>query len=512
MWGLAVKTKLHCEVAIIGAGFGGCLLGIILRKLGYEVVVVDRIRHPRFAIGESSTPIANLIWQQLCDRYDLPRLRPLGEYGSWKRSYPEIPVGLKRGFSYFHHTLGEEFQPSNEHTNELLVAASGAAEDADTHWVRADFDAFVAQEAVRSGVVLREGVSLTQCERTPDLWRIFGECSGEALSIDAHFVVDASGDGKFLAKQLGLRDHVDEMGTQSRGIWAHFEGMPRWGELFPEPTDYPFPCDAAALHHLFEGGWMWQLRFDHGVVSAGFALDPRQFPMPGDRSAAEEWDALMRRLPSVAWQFSKATICSPGGDLKRSGRMQRWIRPAAGPDWALLPTAAGFLDPLHSSGNAHTLSGIERLARIFEDRTVARETRNLRLEIYAEIVNQEIGLLDQLIHGCYAGLKEFPLMVSHSWLYFASAIWCEHRRRTKAWHEDEAFLNAHDPAWRQIIGDSYRDVLQLVGKGRPDLARIQAHVERVRERIAPYNLAELGDPQRHNMHPYPAACQAIEQP
>ena len=38
---------------------------------------MEKGRHPRFAIGESSTPVANLVLEGLARTYDLPRLLPL---------------------------------------------------------------------------------------------------------------------------------------------------------------------------------------------------------------------------------------------------------------------------------------------------------------------------------------------------------------------------------------------------------------------------------------------------
>jgi FADH2 O2-dependent halogenase len=29
--------------------------------------------------------------------------------------------------------------------------------------------------------------------------------------------------------------------------------------------------DDAALHHVFDGGWVWVLRFNNGITSAGVA-------------------------------------------------------------------------------------------------------------------------------------------------------------------------------------------------------------------------------------------------
>jgi hypothetical protein len=68
---------------------------------------LERGKHPRVVIGESSTPLANLLLEELCRRYDLPAVAPLAKWGSWQRSYPQIGCGLKRGFTFYHHHLDE---------------------------------------------------------------------------------------------------------------------------------------------------------------------------------------------------------------------------------------------------------------------------------------------------------------------------------------------------------------------------------------------------------------------
>ena len=105
--------EIDADIAVIGAGFSGSLIAMLLQRMGLRPVLVDRGSHPRFAVGESSTPVANLILEGLAHRYDLPRIAPLANYASWKRTYPEIVCGLKRGFSYFHHEFGQNatFQP-----------------------------------------------------------------------------------------------------------------------------------------------------------------------------------------------------------------------------------------------------------------------------------------------------------------------------------------------------------------------------------------------------------------
>ena len=94
-------TSVHSDtdLVVIGSGFGGSLLSMIARRLGYHVTLLERGKHPRFAIGESASPLAGILIEQLSDRYDLPRIRPLSAFGTWQRTYPHVVCGLKRGFT-----------------------------------------------------------------------------------------------------------------------------------------------------------------------------------------------------------------------------------------------------------------------------------------------------------------------------------------------------------------------------------------------------------------------------
>jgi len=128
------------DIAILGSGFTGSLMSMVATRLGHSVLLIERGRHPRFAIGESSTPLANLLLEELATRYDLPRLLPLTKWGPWQNAYPHVGCGLKRGFSFYHHRAGVPFAAAADHSDQLLVAASPADDIGDTHWYRPDFD------------------------------------------------------------------------------------------------------------------------------------------------------------------------------------------------------------------------------------------------------------------------------------------------------------------------------------------------------------------------------------
>src|SRR4026208_1041675 len=136
MTSIAPIARIETDIAIVGSGFGGSRTALALRRRGFRVALVERGRHPRFAIGESSTPLANLLLDEIARRYDLPRLLPLTKWGSWTRTLPEIACGLKRGFTFYHHKFRQPFNDDADRGNQLLVGASPHDEIADTHWYR----------------------------------------------------------------------------------------------------------------------------------------------------------------------------------------------------------------------------------------------------------------------------------------------------------------------------------------------------------------------------------------
>src|SRR5262245_59267084 len=96
----AVGSRLDVDVAIVGSGFAGAIAAMALQRRGRRVALIERGRHPRFVIGESTTPLTNLLLEELADRYDLPRLRVFSKWGTWQRARPDVSCGIKRGFTF----------------------------------------------------------------------------------------------------------------------------------------------------------------------------------------------------------------------------------------------------------------------------------------------------------------------------------------------------------------------------------------------------------------------------
>ena len=471
------------DLAIVGSGFGGSLLAMIARRLGRSVVLLDRDRHPRFAIGESSTPLANLLLEELATRYDLPRLLPLAKWGTWQSAYPEIACGLKRGFSFYHHTFDRPFTARPDHGDQLLVAASPHDAISDTHWHRADFDHFLVREAERLGAVFYDQVAL---DRLTPGWELEGTRNGRRLAVRARFLVDATGPCGFLHRALRLPEAPFPNLPATEGLYAHFEGVRRLDSFLTMDGTPPYPVDDAALHHVFDGGWIWVLRFNNGITSAGAAVTAALARELNLAEGAPAWHRLLSRLPTVSEHLAGAEAVTPFVHRRplafRSARF-------TGERWAMLPSAAGFIDPLLSTGFPLTLLGVARLAEALE--------RGLeeRLPAYEEETAQALEAAERLVAALYANFDDFPLFTALSLLYFAAASFTETARRLGKPHLAGAFLLSDHP-W---FGPRARSCCERALKSRnPEL------VEEIHRVIEPIDVAGLGNRRRRNWFPVAA--------
>ncbi|HYR45454.1 MAG TPA: FAD-dependent oxidoreductase [Thermoanaerobaculia bacterium] len=489
------------DLAVVGSGFAGSLLAIIARRLGRSVVLIEKGTHPRFAIGESSSPLANLLLEELSDRYGLGRVRPLAAWGTWQRTYPQIGCGLKRGFTFYGHRAGEPFARDPSRRDQLLVAASPHDEVADTHWYRADFDHFLAREAQAEGAEYLDRTALERFEPFPGGVALEGSRDGRSVALRAGLVVDASGPRGFLHRALRLPESAFRRLPATEGLYAHFENVARLEDLeaFASAGRPPYPADDAAVHHVFEDGWIWVLRFGNGVTSAGVAATPRLARELCLQEGEPAWKRLLSRFPSVEEQFAQARATLP---FVHAPRIPFRAASAAGPRWILLPSAAAFVDPILSTGIPLTLRGIERLAEALE-KDWGRPGFERTLADCGEKTLFEADAAALLVSALYAAFSDFELFASLSLLYFAAASYAEAARRLSRPGLAGSFLSADHPVFGPALRDCCSEVLDASARGGLAGQR-QRLIESVCEAIEPLDIAGLADTSRRNWHPVEA--------
>ena len=478
------------DIAVIGSAFGGSLIAMIARRLGRSVVLIERGHHPRFAIGESTTPLSNLLLESLSKRYDLPRLAALCKWGSWQREYPELGVGLKRGFTFLHHRFDPGEGAESGQLHELLVAASPADAIADTHWYRPDVDHFLQREAVATGVDYHDDVELGSVDFSGPAVRLSGTRHGEPVSFKAQFVIDASGPRGFLHQQLGFRVAEIPGVAASQALFSHFTGVRRWDEISPPQPGMPFAPDDAALHHVFPGGWMWVLRFNNGITSAGASVLPDLAAELQLSQGAPAWDRLLKRLPAVARQFNGACAIREFTSLPR---MPFHSQVVPGDRWVLLPSAAGFVDPLLSTGFTLTLLGIERIATLLEKPGFPSrdELAGMALETDRDLL--AAGRMIGALQSHYDRPEVFSRLLM---LYFAAASFSETARRLERPHLAPGFLLRGHPEFGLASADLLQEAVR-----NPETAAAAVFLKRIQEAVAPVDVGGWFDPGRTRWHP-----------
>lgn len=495
------------QVAIIGSGFAGSLMARVAASLGHSVVLLERGTHPRFAIGESSTPLANLSLERLARRYHLPDCHRLAAYGRWMEHFPDIRRGLKRGFTFYRHHPGATVGDNGLAGERLLVAASPSDAVADTHWLRADVDHHFVREAVRGGVDYRDRVDLTGAAIADTGAVLRGHRDGLPLEIHADFVIDASGPGGFLARQLAIPSGSGRCLTRSAIVSSHFTGVRPMTGVYREFPPGPYDDDLAAVHHLIDEGWMYSLRFDHGVTSAGFALTPRgvaELGLGDAVEAGELWGRMLARYPTIGAVFAEAEPIMP---LAWRAGIQHRLTKASGRRWVMLPHAYAFVDPLFSTGIAWSLRAVERLGLMFEaSRTTADTPSAASLERYAALLSREADQIDTVVAGAYEAMAHHELFEAQAMLYFAAVSFAEVSQRLQVSASEapwNGFLGVGDHVLDQVPAEAYQRLRHITqGEGRTgSREERRAFADWVRAAIAPRNVAGLADPSRRGRYP-----------
>jgi FADH2 O2-dependent halogenase len=493
------------DILVAGAGFAGSLTALVLHNLGFKVCLLEKGQHPRFTIGESSTPVADMILRNLASKYNLPWLHDFSRYGSWQQSHPEIVCGIKRGFSFFKHYPGKDFTTDENHKNELLVAASFSDIQSDTNWLRADFDAFLVNKVKEAGIDYFDLAEIITAKRNSQ-WEFHIGRFNERNIIHASFFIDATGSSGLLDKLLGIESSSGGFLTNSFAIFSHFNHVPRWTDMLQKAgipsDDFLYNPDYSALHHILDEGWLWMLRFNDQRTSLGFVLDGGT-AFYENLPTEKIWNDMLKKYPSINNIIKDASLATQPGKIIRSARLQRRIKHCFGPGWVALPHTAGFVDPLFSSGIAHTLSGVEKIIHTISQYWGNNELLQQNLNEYEQAVFEELKLIDYLVAGCYKTMAHFELFNAWSMFYFASTIAHEQRRMQ---HQSPGyFLNADDPAIRNMVQKSYADLLKIISHQQPSREDIRWFTSLVRERIHPFNTAGLLEPSFKNMYRHTAA-------
>lgn len=495
-----VKETLY-DFLVVGSGFAGSVMAMGLKRSGFKVCMIEKDKHPRFAIGESSTPIADMILRDLADKYNLPFLKKISRYGEWQRNYPEVICGLKRGFSYYHHQKGERFSSSRGHENELLVAASENDENSDTNWLRSDVDAFLVKQAKMIGIDFFKEREITGLKRNQitKTWKLTCQKKTKTNSLRCKWIIDATGSPAFSGKFFGTQSSSKDFITNSEAVYTHFEKIPYWIDYLNNQgfytDDYPYNPDFSALHQIIEEGWVWMLRFKNDLLSAGLLFDRNSFLPDAKMGAKEIWKDTIGSYPSLYKLFRHPELAKTPGHFYTTGRLQRKLDQSFGEGWVTLNHTAGFVDPLHSTGIAFTLIGVEKLLYVFSNQLGQNEILK-KFKVIQDQTNRELQLIDLIVSAGYKSRWNFKLFTASVMLYFVASVQYEQGRIRG--EIPLTFLCADDEELFEVISVTHSEISKL-DKNISE-RKMNKLVNNIKKRIAPFNTVGLLDDEKKNMY------------
>jgi FADH2 O2-dependent halogenase len=395
------------DVAIMGASIGGATLAAVLAKRGKRVVLVDAGLHPRFAVGEATTPHTTHSLSLLAEQHDMPEISPRRLFRGALRSR----CGIKRNFGFVYHHPGE--QPR-------LTEAQLSPVPSESHLFRQDTDQHLTALAASFGVEVMQQTRVEAVTLDDTAVRL-KLASGRELV--ASFLVDASGFQSGLNPLLGLTRCEPDLETWSCSLFTHMVGVMPFDDLFPHSFSGRF--HQGTLHHVFNGGWLWIIPFNNHrdstnpLVSVGLQLDPRKVTPPTSEQAEEFFRDFIRQFPAVERQLACARTVRP---WIVGTRLQHRERQAGGLRWCRLPSNYGFIDPIYSKGLSQTFDAIRLLSHELvctSPERLGQLGETLGLDQYYE---QLIRKHDRLAAGSYISFRDPQLWRQFWFTWFSTTV------------------------------------------------------------------------------------------
>jgi flavin-dependent dehydrogenase len=299
-----VGARERAEVLVLGGGPAGATAAATLARAGVDVRLVEPAGHPRPRVGESLLPGI------------IPILRDIGALAKIEAA------GFARKTGATHWRWGKT--PKWDQWFSVADAYDAA-------WLveRGRFDEILFSHALEQGARLETSPVATL---TWDEGRLGGVALRDGREIAARLVIDATGAAALVARARETREEIE--GLRHEALWAHWE---RAGRL-PPPRHEQAWFLAAPSH------WIWMFPLSDTRTSIGVV---RLHRAELDGTTAD-YEAIVRGDADLMGVL--------GSEARRVGPVRRerdWsyrVREVGGPGFLLVGDAAGFIDPVLSTG------------------------------------------------------------------------------------------------------------------------------------------------------------------
>lgn len=389
------------DVVVIGAGPAGTVAASYLKKQGYNVIILEKEKFPRFQIGESLLPCC---------------MEHLDESGLLEAVIPKN-FQKKTGAAFMKGDKRCEFFFEEQYTNGWSWT-----------WQvkRADFDLTLAEATRAKGVDVNfecEVLNVT-CSKDKQVVE-YKDIDGNKFTVEAKFIIDSSGYGRVLPRLFGLSK---ESAFSPRGaVFSHLEDKNRTEEASNNIFVHSFDNNKS---------WIWAIPFSDGSTSVGIVGDREKIEELAENNG-EKYKKFIREFGDLNGRFVNSELkWEPKHILGYSVGVKQMF----GDGFVLSGNSTEFLDPIFSSGVTFaTASGL--LSAKMTHKHLQGEKVDWKTD-YEDVVQGGINVFRSYVTGWYSG--DFQTIV------FAKQIDNEIKNQICSvlagyvWDQSNPFVKKHD--------------------------------------------------------------------